>query len=208
MTHIYLTGYTDPYVMRSKATRGVLITPWTSYYASDICRRSHDIAGIDNGCFSEAGRKLYSHELYQDVIARALSFWGPRRIHFATVCDVPMDWKATLEKYVECHGVVKGVKKAICLQDGATSETVPWDIVDVLFIGGSTEWKVSEAAKRLVKEGKGRGKTAHMGRVNSAYRIGIAAEFGCLTSDGTYLMHEHIKGNLYNATREVRSWSR
>lgn len=42
---------------------------------------------------------------------------------------------------------------------------------DVLFLGGSTAWKLGSAARRLTTEAKARGKQVHMGRVNSLKRL-------------------------------------
>jgi hypothetical protein len=65
---------------------------------------------------------------------------------------------------------------------------VPWDEFDVLFLGGSTEWKLGEAAAALTAEAKSRGKHVHMGRVNSRKRYRYARSIGCDSVDGTYLV--------------------
>ena len=61
------------------------------------------------------------------------------------------------------------------------------DDFDVLFIGGSTAWKLGPHARQLVGEAKARGKRVHMGRVNSGRRYRYAHAIGCDTVDGTYL---------------------
>lgn len=66
---------------------------------------------------------------------------------------------------------------------------LPWDAFDVLFLAGSTQWKLGPIAERLAREAKARGKNVHMGRVNSRMRLGIAEWFGCDTADGTYLAY-------------------
>jgi hypothetical protein len=66
---------------------------------------------------------------------------------------------------------------------------VPWDEFDVLFIGGTTEWKESAHAARLAAEAKARGKGVHMGRVNGGRRYRYAADIGCDSADGTYLTY-------------------
>ena len=58
---------------------------------------------------------------------------------------------------------------------------------DVLFIGGSTDWKLGAAARGVVKEAKARGKRVHMGRVNSLRRYRYAEAIGCDTVDGPFL---------------------
>ena len=57
----------------------------------------------------------------------------------------------------------------------------------MLFIGGTTTWKLGPAARRLVAEAKARGKHVHMGRVNSQRRYNYARHIGCDSVDGTYL---------------------
>ncbi len=80
-----------------------------------------------------------------------------------------------------------GFPAAYVAQDGATVDSVPWALLDVLFVGGSTEWKLSDAARRLVEAARSRGKGTHMGRVNSERRYRLAAMWGCDSVDGTLL---------------------
>ena len=80
-----------------------------------------------------------------------------------------------------------GYKTAFVLQNGATLNTMPLDEMDALFIGGTTEYKLSTEARDIVKHCKQLGKWIHMGRVNSKRRIQIAYEWGCDSVDGTYL---------------------
>jgi hypothetical protein len=59
--------------------------------------------------------------------------------------------------------------------------------MDVLFIGGDTEWKLGPVASDLAAQAKRRGKWVHMGRVNSEKRLRYADAIGCDSADGTYL---------------------
>lgn len=81
-----------------------------------------------------------------------------------------------------------GIPVAFVGQDGATVETLPWGEFDALFIGGSDDWKLGPDARLLIAEGKKRGKWVHMGRVNSKRRLQYAADAGCDSADGTYLV--------------------
>ncbi len=67
-------------------------------------------------------------------------------------------------------------------------DAAPWDDFDALFVGGSTEWKLSGSARELVREARARGKSTHMGRVNSLRRLRYAESIGCDSADGTYLI--------------------
>jgi hypothetical protein len=71
-------------------------------------------------------------------------------------------------------------------QVGATYDTVPTD-ADVLFLGGTTEWKLGPDAWRIVERAKADGRWVHMGRVNSWRRFDTARQMGCDSVDGTYL---------------------
>jgi hypothetical protein len=99
------------------------------------------------------------------------------------------DAAATLARSVPFLPKIRelGYPAALVAQDGLEDLEVPWDEFDVLFIGGSTDWKLGPAVRELVAEAKRRGKHVHMGRVNSAKRFRYAESIGCDTVDGTYL---------------------
>jgi hypothetical protein len=138
----------------------------------------------DNGCFS----KNY-------VGDQALMAWLQRHAGqagsclFATAPDVVGDAAATLERSAPHLPTIRalGYPAALVAQDGLEHLTVPWDEFDVLFIGGSTEWKLGRHARELAAEAKRRGKWVHMGRVNSARRWSYAEYIGCDSVDGTYI---------------------
>lgn len=84
-----------------------------------------------------------------------------------------------------------GLPVALVLQDGLEKlkhrATLPstWDDLAAVFVGGSTEWKLSEHADRFINEAKERGKLVHVGRVNSLRRIQHFAPLGVDTFDGS-----------------------
>jgi hypothetical protein len=110
---------------------------------------------------------------------------------FATAPDVVGDATATLERSAPFLPAIRalGYPAALVAQDGLEDLEVPWDEFDVLFIGGSTSWKLGPAARTLVTEAKAHGKHVHMGRVNSARRYRYAHEIGCDSVDGTFLTY-------------------
>lgn len=67
------------------------------------------------------------------------------------------------------------------------TDLIPWDDIDWIFLGGSTDWKIGYGAERVCKEARVHDKKIHMGRVSSLERMLIADRFGCATADGTYL---------------------
>lgn len=138
----------------------------------------------DNGCFAKGypGDDAWWAWLEQHA--------GKERCLFAVAPDVVGDAAATLARSLEWLPRIRslGVPAAYVAQDGWEDVPPPWDEFDVLFIGGSTEFKLGPVARGAVGEAKARGKRIHMGRVNSERRIRYAAAIGCDTADGTYLV--------------------
>lgn len=138
----------------------------------------------DTGCFQAP------EEFRLDNYFRWLDRQHRDRCLFATCPDVVADWDATLERSLPVIPELRnlGYCPAIVAQDGAIPATVPWDDIDALFIGGSTEWKLQDPVViDLLDEAGRRGKWKHLGRVNSGERVIIAALRGCDSVDGTYL---------------------
>lgn len=146
-------------------------------YAVDWC--------ADNGCF---GKGYPGDTEYLAWLARMQPFVS--RCRFAVAPDVVGDAKATLKRSAPFLPVIRamGYPAALTGQDGLENLIVPWDSFDVFFIGGSTEWKLGEAAAGLAREAEHRGKWLHMGRVNSLKRLRYAKTIGCDSADGTYLV--------------------
>lgn len=82
-----------------------------------------------------------------------------------------------------------GYPVAVAAQDGAEHMPALWDLdFDVLFVGGSVDWKLSPGARRLCLEAKARGKRVHVGKVNTGLRMRYAAkDLHADSSDGTTL---------------------
>ena len=139
--------------------------------------------GIDNGCFLQGDRfdvNGYLHWL--DKLPRDGCL-------FATAPDVVGNAEATLARSRDVLPVIRdlGYPAAMVAQDGLERMTVPWKTFDALFIGGTTDWKLSEASYELIGEAKTRGKHVHCGRVNSWARFRAMALAGCDSVDGTTL---------------------
>lgn len=138
----------------------------------------------DNGCFST---RYVGDE-------RWLAWLGKHADHadrclFATAPDVVGDAQATLVRSAPHLPAIRalGYPAALVAQDGLEHLEVPWDDFDVLFVGGSTAWKLGSVAARLVAAAKTRGLWVHMGRVNSRRRWSYAEHIGCDSVDGTFL---------------------
>ncbi|WP_203823171.1 hypothetical protein [Paractinoplanes ferrugineus] len=140
---------------------------------------------------------------------------GPARCRFAVAPDVVADHNATLERSWPMLRRIReaGLPVALCAQNGATPDDLPWDYIDAVFLAGIVEcvpcgwvpsvaylpldgcpnghqlaeWKTSDIAWRIAAEAKAHGKWVHMGRVNTRNRMLKAKAMGCDSADGTYL---------------------
>jgi hypothetical protein len=139
----------------------------------------------DNGCF---GKGYPGDVEYLAWLAR--KNYMAESCAFAAAPDVLGNAGATLKRSAPFLPVIRalGYPAAFVGQDGLENLVVPWDSFDAFFIGGTTEWKLGEAAKALALEAGARGKWVHMGRVNSRKRLRYAESIGCDSVDGTYLI--------------------
>lgn len=148
-------------------------------------RRPADVVwAADNGCFG----KGYPGD---DAWLAWLAGMDPAGCLFATAPDVVGDAAATLTRSAPFLPQIRalGYPAALVAQDGLEDLEIPWDDFDVLFLGGTTEWKLGAHARALAGEAKARGKRVHMGRVNSERRFRYAVAIGCDSADGTFLTY-------------------
>jgi hypothetical protein len=203
---IYLTGVT---FTESEAVNrtdfGVLATPASGTHHQ---RGQYPTWAADNGFYTAPRPDGEGYDgdtaaqvRYADPAQKQIDHWinwletvgGDDDCLFATLPDVVGDYRATWERSARYVARVRaaGFKVAIVLQDGIENDPFIWHSVlnaaDVLFIGGSDEFKLGPACAALVAQAKARGLWVHMGRVNSYKRISYAASIGCDSADGTYL---------------------
>lgn len=135
---------------------------------------------IDNGAFSG-----FHPQAFRRLLDRAGGLLG---CLFVAVPDVVADWAATRRLFDQWAPSVRaaGYPVAIVGQDGATVPAIPWGEVDAVFLGGSTEWKLSSAAADIAAYARARGRWVHMGRVNTQRRYRYAAAIGAHSVDGTF----------------------
>jgi hypothetical protein len=139
----------------------------------------------DNGCFSQ-GDRFNLPAYYRWLEARQIH---QDRCLFAVAPDVVGDAEATWRRSRDVLPELRarGYRAALVAQDDVDPTTLDWSAFDVLFIGGTTRWKLSEPAYEIAAEAKRRGKWIHLGRVNSAKRLIAAAMAGYDSADGTFL---------------------
>ncbi len=177
---IYLSGAVQSACLASPDL-GLMLTPWIGNRPD--MRRT--IWAADNGCFTQPER--FDGGQYLAWLDSKAEFRD--RCLFATAPDVVGDAKETLVRSQPFFKEIRsrGYRAALVAQDGLESLPVPWDDFDAFFTGGTTEWKLSEAAYGLACEANERGKWTHQGRVNSWRRLKAAAVAGYDSADGTYI---------------------
>lgn len=166
-----------------------LLTPLTRYRL----QRPDSRFAIDNGAFSR-----FDGKAFDALLAREFE----RRHNCIFVCapDVVGSARRTLEIFTRWEGKLKDWPIALVAQDGQQDLEIPWDSIKAIFIGGSTEFKMSIYTKQIIQCAKTLGKWVHVGRVNTPDRFEYFEEMGADSIDGTGLsrysgMREAIRIN-------------
>lgn len=124
---------------------------------------------IDNGIFSNLWNEKDWFIALIDFLPFRDNCLGCIIPDFLYYSPIRGDWQKTLKRFYLYHKAVKrlGFKIAFATQDGQPVNLVPWNDIDVLFIGGSNEHKRGLEAEILALEAKRLGKWVHVGRVSS-----------------------------------------
>ena len=195
----YLSGAITPAALGVRPDFGVLFNPMMGNNPAQL-----GVFACDNGVFTEyltRGAKPFS-------LARFLGLLDKWRhladqALFATAPDIVSDWQGSIKRSLPVLPLIRdlGYRAAFVAQNHLEEHLakIPWSAFDVLFLGGGPdsslitrdnkrgEWKLSDGARRLCDLAIAKGKTIHMGRVNSGLRLGRAQAMGCSSADGTYL---------------------
>lgn len=180
---IYLSGAKNDAIRDDLAagTIGLLNTPKNAYNLDGVA-----MWAMDNGCYTGT---YPGHKAYLALLER---LEGHRsRCLFVAAPDVVGDGAATLAVLQPMASYIRALGWPVALvgQDGMENMTVPWDDVDWLFVGGSTEWKMGAGAEALIREAQSNGVRVHVGRVNSGARFRHFRALGCDTADGTFVAY-------------------
>lgn len=181
---IYLSGRLTASKIGERLDIGIMIGFRAGQMAHGKRHLEKVLWAADNGCFTNPDLDV---DEYLDWLKNLSEF--RETCLFATAPDVVADAKATWERSREVLPKIRalGYPAAFVAQDGIENETIHWESFDCLFIGGSTEWKLSTDTHWLCREALRQGKWAHMGRVNSFRRLLQARFAGCHSVDGTQL---------------------
>lgn len=136
--------------------------------------------GIDNGAFSSFSAGEFVSLLDREMPRRELC-------RFVAVPDVVGDARRTLECFESWEPSLRSWPIALVAQDGQEHLPIPWCKIAAIFIGGSTEWKMSKHSVAIIKCAQIMGKWVHVGRVNTPGRYEYFKELGVDSIDGTGL---------------------
>ena len=135
---------------------------------------------LDNGRFPAwSSGKEWSEADYLKLLDKASG--AARAPMWALVPDVVGDRPGTLREWAEWAPRLRtrGWPLAFAAQDGMTPDDVP-DDADVVFLGGTTEWKQSVIVPWCARFAR-----VHVGRVNTPDMLRYCSEAGAEPCDGT-----------------------
>lgn len=161
-----------------------LITPAASF------KNRGERFAIDNGAFSGFDPKGFVRLLEREKVNRASCI-------FVVVPDVVCSARRTLEVFEYWYPRLCGWPLALACQNGQEDLPIPWELIEAVFIGGDDNWKVSHAARDIVKAAKAIGKWAHVGRVNTPVRLEVVESWGTDSIDGMGLaLYSHMREKI------------
>ncbi|MFG1709153.1 hypothetical protein ACFLIM_38775 [Nonomuraea sp. M3C6] len=157
---------------------GAILNPASGNRLPDV-----GLFGVDNAVY---GGRYPGNRKYLKYLERFVPYAD--RCLFVTAPDEVGDAFATVARSRPMLKEIRamGLPAALVAQD--YMEFCPgwdWDDFDCLFIGGSTEWKLSDAAANLGIVANSIGLWTHVGRVNSLLRYRLVD--WARSVDGTYL---------------------
>lgn len=171
-----------------------LLTPLTRYRP----QQPEQMWAMDNGAFSR-----FEVNSFRLLLERE----RPRRdlCRFVAAPDVVGSARRTLECFDHWKGELAGWPIALVCQDGQEHQAIPWAEIAAIFIGGSTDWKMSTHSEACVKAARIMGKWVHAGRVNTLGRFEYFERLGADSIDGTGLSrYSHMREKIARNYTEPR----
>lgn len=151
---------TEPYYTKYPEWFGWLFTPFI---------KNKPILDIpyysDNGAFAKS--KPFTDHNYQ----RHIEYCAKVGVNWLTAPDCVGNSVETNRLFRVWLDRLQCVPIAYVLQDGIKIDEIPFNECVCVFLGGSTEFKLSDYALKLCYTAKERGKMVHIGRVNTIKRI-------------------------------------
>ena len=221
----FLSGGHSNQLMQTAANRGdigLMATPSKKHLVTGGQAANYPFVAIDNGKFSQK-KQEWSPEKFESLVDDTIKNVGADKILFAVAPDHVdiVDGKPvgnaekTLKLYEQWQPKLKekGVPVAFVAQDGLESRLseIPWDKIDVMFIGGSDAFKLGQFEnaeqkanwESIWEQAHIRNIPIHVGRVNTNERLtGFSAGIGASTADGTML----FRGPQKTQQENLESW--
>jgi len=163
--------------------------------------RTNGVIGVDNDRFND---NSYSDIEFMKLLIYLSKFKGKDRIKFVSAPDIPFNALGTFRDFYKWHTVIKEIFKlpiALVTQDGMTTKSIDWDRLDAVFIGGTTEYKMSHESIKIIKKAQDLKKWVHVGRVNTAPRFTFFKMLNVDSIDGSsFSMFQEAQIKLYENT--------
>lgn len=161
-------------------------------------QRINEPFAIDNGAFAGFNYKEFFSLLDREEERRKLC-------RFVAVPDVVASARRTLELFDMYFPLMSQWPLALVAQDGLEDLRIPWENIAAIFIGGTTEWKLSVHAQRIIKAAKALGRWVHAGRVNTPARFEYFEALGADSIDGTGLArYSWMRSEIYKSHKEPK----
>lgn len=168
---------------------GELFTPLNGFRP----QRPDGIYAIDNGAYARFDAESFVRLLERHKSRRAFC-------RFVAVPDVVGSARRTLEVFDGWYSRLHGWPLALVAQDGLEDLPIPWELIESIFVGGTTCWKLSAESAAVTRAAKALGKWVHFGRVNTPARYEYAESLGCDSIDGTGLSrYSWMRERIYDA---------
>jgi len=169
-----------------------LLTPLTSF----TLQRPESHFAIDNGAFSRFNASAFESLLDREFTRR-------KQCRFVAVPDVVGSARRTREVFDHWFQFISQWPLALVAQDGQGAIEIPWKLIEAIFIGGSTEWKLGNEARQVIRAAQAVGKWVHVGRVNRPGRFEYFEALGVDSIDGTGLSrYTWMRESIYEAYHE------
>src|SRR5690242_20378844 len=119
--------------------------------------------GMDNGGFSGLDVRAYEALLAREAHQRHM-------FRYVTSPDIVASARRTLELFDFWYPRLCQWPIALVAQDGQEDLPIPWNLIAAIFVGGSTQFKLSQSAVDIIRTAQAMGKWVHVGRVNDPKR--------------------------------------
>ena len=164
-----------------------LLTPLTRFKRQQPDKRF----AIDNGAFAGFNVGGFMALLQRESESKELC-------RFVVAPDVVGSARRTSEVFHLWKERLSGWPLALAAQDGIEQVDIPWTDIAAIFIGGTTEFKLSREAVAVIRAAQALGKWTHVGRVNTPARFEKFEALGVDSIDGTGLSrYSHMRERIY-----------